>query len=361
MKSTMRVLLAIGIVSAMAGGCSKSETASTQPAAGKQVTAYMYSEYIDPEIVKAFEDETGLKLRIDVYDSTEEMMGKLQQAGAAAQYDVMVVSDHAIPILVKLGLIKPLDKARIANAKNVDKRFADPPYDRGNKHSLPYQWGTVGLMYRKDKVTDKEPSWSWIFDEARQPGPFVLIDSMRDMMGAALKAQGKSVNSRKPDELKAAGELILKAKKSDKCLGFEGGVGGKNKVVSGDAVLAIVYNGDALRAITEDKSGNLDFALPREGTEIWVDAMTVSAQAPNPDGAHRFIDFILRPDVGAQLSNFNQYATPNAAAMADITEEDRTNPIIYPAEEDINRMEYLEDVGGDTKLFDEIWTSVKSR
>jgi spermidine/putrescine transport system substrate-binding protein len=125
--------------------------------------------------------------------------------------------------------------------------------------------------------------------------------------------------------------------------------------------MAIVYNGDALRAITEDKSGNLDFVLPKEGTEIWVDAMTISAQAPNPEGAYQFINYILRPDMGAKLSNFNQYATPNAAALPEITEEDRKNPIIYPAEADISKMEYLEDVGGDTKLFDEIWTSVKSR
>ena len=182
---------------------------------------------------------------------------------------------------------------------------------------------------------------------------------MRDMLGVALKCQGRSVNTRSLDELRAAGELIQKAKKNKNCLGFEGGVGGKNKVASNEACMAIVYNGDAIRAMTETQG--VEYGVPKEGSIIWVDAMTVPAKAPNPEGAHRFIDFILDPKVGAQLSDFNRYASPNAGSLPLVKKEDRKNLGIYPSDETLKKLEYLEDVGKDTQLYDEVWTAVKAR
>ena len=336
------------------------QTQAAAPAApGKELNVYMYSEYIGPELIERFKKETGLAVRISPYETTEEMMAKMQNAGGTSQYDVVVVSDHAIPVMTRLKLLQPLDAAKLPNLKNIDKQFTTAPYDPGNKFSVPYQWGTMGIMYRKDKIPQLDPSWTIFFDPAKQPGPFVLIDSMRDMLGAALLTAGKSISTKTPDDLKKAGELVLAAKKSPKCLGFEGGVGGKNKVTAGQAVMAIVYNGDAVRAMDEEK--NAAFALPKEGTEIWVDAMTVPAQAPNAAAAYQFINFILEAKAGAELSNFNRYATPNAASMPFITEADRKNPAIYPSAEDMKKMQYLEDVGDATRLYDEVWTTVKSR
>ncbi len=327
--------------------------------AGKRVTVYMYSEYIDPELPKEFEKLTGMPVKIDVYENTEEMMAKLQQAGGVSQYDVVVVSDHAIPVLARLGLIQPLGLEKIPNAKNVSAQFKKPPYDPDEKYSLPYQWGTVGLMYRKDKLGQADPSWSLLLNPAKQPGPVVLIDSMRDMLGVALKSLGASVNSKKVEELKEAGQAILRAKRSPKCLGFEGGVGGRNKVADGSALVAIVYSGDAIKAVAED--AHLAYVLPREGAIVWVDAMTISAKAPNAEGAHAFINFILDPEVGARLSNFNRCGTPNGASLGRIRKEDRENPAIYPPAEELKKLEYIEDVGDTTRLYDEVWTAAKAR
>ncbi len=345
-------LLALGL------GCSRSPDTG-QAADTQQINVYMWSEYIDPDIPAGFEKQTGIKVRVDVYEATEEMMAKLQHAGGVQQYDVVVVSDHAVPVLAKLGLIQPLDAEQIPNRKHVSERFRSPAYDPQSRHSLPYQWGTMGLMYRKDKLGEIEPTWALVFDAERQPGPLVLIDSMRDMLAAALKYRGESINSRDPQVLKAAGELVLQTKKGRHALGFEGGVGGKNKVVSGDAALAIVYNGDAMRGIEEEP--NAAFAIPREGTLIWVDAMTVTAGSRHVAAAHRFINYILEPEVGAKLSNFNRYATPNDAALALIDPDDRADEAIYPSEDLMRKMEYLEDLGNDTRLYDEVWTAVKSR
>lgn len=396
MNITIRVLLSFSVALALLAGCDRASepgkpAPATQPAGGtaakpadaatsaketekaaadekadeavppgKRVNVYMWSEYIDPEILEAFEKETGLKVRLDVYESTEDMQAKLQQAGGDRQYDVVVASDHVIPVLAKLKLIQPLPADKIANRVNVAEQFQNPSYDPGSKYSLPYQWGTMGLMYRKDKAPQVDPSWAAVFEEDKQPGPFVLIDSMRDMMAAALKYQGQSINARKPDQLKAAGELILKAKKSPKMLAFEGGASGKNKVASGDAILAIVYNGDAIKAVEEEPE-KLEFVVPKEGTLIWVDAMTIPAHAPNLEGACKFINHILDAKVGAQLSNFNRYATPNAKSMPMIEAKDRENPRIYPSEDLVKKMEYLEDLGEDTRLYDETWTAIKSR
>lgn len=366
MKNTWLPLILAA--SLMLGACGPKETTPSGQApegkkapagGGKEVNVYMYSEYIAPELLDKFKKETGITVRLSPYETTEDMLAKMQQAGGTSQYDVVVVSDHAIPVMTKLKLLQPLDQTKIPNMKNVNQMFASPVYDPGNTFSLPYQWGTMGIIYRKDKVPNLEASWAVFFDPAKQPGPFVLIDSLRDMFAAALLSGGKSLNSKDPAEIKHAGEVILAAKKSPKCLGFEGGVGGKNKVAAGQAVMAIAYNGDAVRAMNEDK--NIGFLIPKEGTEVWVDAMTIPSQAPNPEAAHKFINFILDPQNGAALSNFNQYATPNTESFKFIKPEDGQNPAIYPPLEEVKKMKYLEDLGEATRMYDEVWTTVKSR
>ncbi|HBF33116.1 TPA: polyamine ABC transporter substrate-binding protein [Candidatus Sumerlaeota bacterium] len=331
--------------------------AEAKKAAGK-VNVYMYSEYIDPEIPKEFEKKTGIKVQIDVYEAAEEMVAKMQQGGVS-QYDVVVAPNHWIPVLKTLKLIQPLDKAKIPNYKNIDTQFSKQVYDPDDSLSAPYQWGTIGLIYRKDKVKNFVPSWKSLFDETSQPQGFYLMDEMRPMMSAALISLGKGINTKDSADLKAAGEKLLKAKTSKKCLGLAAGVDGKNKVVAGDAALALVYNGDAVRGMAENDK--VDFVVPEEGTMIWVDCMTLSAKAPNAAAAHQFIDYILDPKVGAQLSNFNRYATPNKASLAGIKDEDKKNTAIYPTPDQMKKLQYLQDLGKDNQLYDEIWTSVKSK
>jgi spermidine/putrescine transport system substrate-binding protein len=323
-----------------------------------QLTVYMYSEYIDPAIPKQFEQATGTAVRVDVYEAQEEMLAKLR-AGGASQYDVIVASDVVVPTLIKLGLVRKLDQARIPHRQNVDEQFLDPEFDPGNAYSWPYQWGTVGLMFRKGVVDPKHLTWATVFDPALQPGPFVLMDEMRTQLALALHHLRKPMNSRAPADLKAAGELLIATKHRHKCLGFDGGVGGKNKVLSGEAALAVVYNGDAVRAMAENDQ--VDFVVPEDGGLIAVDNLLICSGAPNPDAAHAFIDYILDAKVGAQLSVFNHYATPNKASRELMPKPELANYAIYPPERIMRVLEYLQDVGADSKLYDEVWTAVKSR
>lgn len=344
-KLLLAMLTATGL---LLGACSKEDKKADQT-----VTVYMYSEYIDPEMLKEFEAQTGVKVRLDVYESPEEMLAKIEQAGG--KYDVVVASDHAVQVLRAKNMLRELDRSKLPNAVNVSEQFADPAYDRGSKYSLPYQWGTVGLIYRKDRVANLEPSWGVIFDPARQPGPVVYIDSTRDLLGAALRYKGYSVNSTDPAEIKAAAEVVL-AGKAGKVVGFDGSPNGVKKVLSGDATVAVIYNGDGIREMDE----NCAFVTPREGTIIWVDAMTIPTSARNPEAAHKFINYVLGAEAGAKLSNFVQFATPNKASLPLVEQQQRENPGIYPPADDVKKMEYLVDLGDGLKLYDEAWTQIKA-
>lgn len=324
-----------------------------------EVNLFIWSEYIDPDVIKDFEKQSGLKVQVSLYESNDEMIAKLQHAGGISQYDVVIPSNNVITQMIKLELLQKLDHSKVPNMKNLDPQFTNLPFDPGNAYCAGYLWGTEGLLYRKDKYPNLEQSWSVIFDEKKQAGSFLLIDEARDMMGIALKYNGASTNTKNPDEVKKAGETILAAKKSSKALGFEGGVGAKNKVLSEVADMAIVYNGDAARAMGEDQ--RVSYMVPKEGSVIWIDNMCIPAKAPNAEGAHKFINFILDADIGARNANFIQYATPNQAALAKVEKKDRDNPAIYPPKEALAKLEYLEDIGDATRLYDEVWTAVKSR
>ena len=194
-------------------------------AAADELKIFIWSEYMDEEnMPKDFEKATGIPVRLDLYESNEEMMAKLQ-AGGVSQYDIIVPSDYIMPSLINLGLIQPLDHSKIPNLKNLGTKFKETTFDPGNKYSAGWQWGTVGLMYRKDRIKAADAkSWSIIFDPKKDPGPFALIDSVREMMGITLLYLGYDFNSINPKELKAAADLLIETKKRQSCLGFKGGV-----------------------------------------------------------------------------------------------------------------------------------------
>ncbi len=321
-----------------------------------KMNLFIWSEYIDPEIVKSFEQKFDCKVTIDLYEDEDSMLAKIQ-GGGASLYDVVVPPDQQIKTMAKLKLIAPLRHENIPNLKNLEERFRKLPYDMGNKYTVAYQWGTVGLYVRKPKDKPLEESWGLIFDPAKQIGPYLLMDTSRDLIGAALKYKGFSLNSTDKTQLKAARELLLETKK--RSLGFEAGVGAKNKVLAKTAAAAVVYNGDAVRGMKEDPE--TVYFVPKEGSVIWVDNLAVLAKAPHRDMAEKFINYLLEPEVGAKLAAFSQYASPNQAAKALISQEDLKNPAIYPPEEIMPKLQYIEDVGSKSRLFDEIWAQIKAK
>lgn len=322
----------------------------------QKLNVFIWSEYIDPQIVRSFEKQFDCKVSLDLYEDNESMMAKIA-GGGDALYDIVVPSDYVIPAMIHRGLLAPLRHENIPNLTNVDPRFADQPFDPGNRYSAPYQWGTDGIYIRKSAGNPIDETWGLIFDPARQPGPFLLMDDMRLCFGAALKFKGHSVNSTNPVELAEARDLLVEAKK--RSLGFEAGIGGRNRVLTKGAVMAMAMNGDAIRGVKED-SGTYYF-VPREGSGMWLDNLCVPAKAPHRDLAEKFINFILDAHIGAQLANFNQYPTPNGAALEFVNPADLKNPAIYPPADLLRRLEFDRDLGDNTRLYDELWTQIKAR
>ena len=323
----------------------------------KTVTVMIYSEYIDPALVEDFQKTTGYKVKLELYEAQEEMLAKLLTAGTS-KYDVIIASDVVIQQMIQLELISPLDIRKIPNRMNIQPQFQGQSYDPTNAYSLPYLWGTTGILFRGKKVDPDSVSYAMLFDANNTQGRFSLLNESRSMLSMALQAVGYSANSSKPEEINKAVDYILQAKKDSNFVGFEGSVEGKNKVLSHQNWAAIVFNGEAQAAISEDST--LQFVIPKEGSFMWVDAMLLSSKASNVEGAYAFMNFILDANNGAQLAKFINYATPNKGSLDVIDEEYKNNRVINPNSQEIKRMEFLTDLGDAEKLFDEAWMIVKT-
>jgi spermidine/putrescine transport system substrate-binding protein len=316
---------------------------------------FIWREYIDPQVIQSFERECGCNVTVNVYEDNETLLTRLEGGGTSV-YDVVVPSDTIVHSMISRKLLAPLRHENIPNIKNLDPRFAARDYDPGNKFTVPYQWGTVGLYVRKKPGETIDETWGLIFDAKKQIGPFLMIDDARSAIGTALKYKGYSFNSTDKGQLLKARDLLIEVRR--RSLGFESAVSAKNRVLAKACRVGMVYNGDAVRGMRLDP--DTYYFIPREGSEIWLDNLAVPARAPHRDMAEKFINFILDPRIGAQVSNFNLYGTPNRAALEFINSDDRRNPVIYPPPDVMNKLEFVRDLGPRSAWYDELWTSIKS-
>ncbi|MDR0549682.1 MAG: spermidine/putrescine ABC transporter substrate-binding protein [Deltaproteobacteria bacterium] len=321
----------------------------------RQLNLFIWSEYIDPEIISNFEKTHNVKVRLDYYESNEEMIAKLQ-SGLEGVYDLIVPSTYYIPTLINLNLIQPLNRDLLTNINNIMPIYTQLEVDINNKYTIPYQWGTSGLVAKAE--TAPPASWKIVFSD-QNPTNFLLFDTARDALGSALKYLGFSMNTTDLNQIKAAGDLLTLTKKKPTFMGFDSGVGGLAKVVGQVASLAQVYSGEAIRASKEEE--NIHYLIPEEGCEQWLDVLVVPKGAKNVLIAHEFLNYVLEPEVAAKLASFNNYATPNQKALAFIPDEDKNNPGMYPSDQLKQKMEYLRDLGDKSRLYEETWTLVKSR
>lgn len=321
-------------------------------------TLYLYnwSEYMDPDVLKQFEEEFGVKVVEDTFASNEEMLAKLQ-AGASG-YDIIFPSDYMVDIMIEEELLAEIDHENIPNIKNIDELFADPPYDSGMVHCIPYMWGTTGLGYNQDVFEEPPDSWAYVFDPevvSEYEGQITMLDDVRETVGAALKYLGYSLNTTDEGALSEARELLMQQKEWLYAYEAENYA----PLISADeTVIAHGYNGYFLMTALEDE--RIGYTIPREGATIWADNMCVPESAPNKYTAEVFIDFLLRPEVSAALVNYLWYPSPNGAAEEFIDTEILEDPAIYPPEDIMDRLEWIEDVGDATTVYERIWTEVKA-
>lgn len=340
-------LLFVTVVAVFVAGCGKPM---------QQLNVFIWPDYIDPQAVADFERDHDCKVNLDYFEDVGVMQAKMA-AGGASTYDVFVPGHFTLPGLIQRGLVAPLRHENIPNLRNIDPQFLDLEFDRGNRYSAPYLWGTLGIYMRKPKDKPVEETWALIFDAARQPGPFLLLEDPRLTIGTALWSKGYRINTTVPVEMAEAKDLLVAAK--GRSMGFATSFAIKNRVLSKDVAMGIAYYNDALRGEAED--GETRFFIPREGGGIWLDTFSIPAHAPHRDLAEKFINYMLDAKVAARIANFARTATPNKAALEFINPADRINPGIYPPPEVMARLEYAFDLGEKNRLYDELWTQIKSK
>ncbi len=317
---------------------------------------FIYPDYIDPGVVADFEREFNCKVTFDFFEDPNVMDAKLA-AGGSSTYDVVDASHVQLPSLIQRSLIAPLRRENIPNFSNLDPKFVNPQFDPSNRYAAPYLWGTTGIYLRRSADKALEETWALVFDPARQPGPFHLLEDYRLCVGAALHYKGYKMNATDPKELAEARDLLVEAKK--RSLGFASSFAAKNRVLAKDAAMAIVYNNDAMRGEAEDPDTH--YFIPKEGGGIWLDNLCIPAKARHRDLAEKFINHVLDAKAGAKIATFARTGSPNHAALEFINPADRKNPGIYPPPEVMARLEYGYDLGDKNKLYDEIWTQIKAK
>lgn len=324
---------------------------------------YNWSRYMNPAIIDQFEKRYDVEVVQSFYASNPQLFAKLR-AGGASQYDVIFPSNYFLPRLIETGLVQPLDHDRLANLDNLKPRFSDPPYDPGNHYSVPYQWGTTGIAYNTDDLPDAPKSWSILFDpDVNQAHPVALIPDGQVAMAAACAYQGSGWRCRGKKPWIQASKLLANTKSQPYFNGFVAGTPVLQQLARGNVAAGMTFNGDYAfyKKNNPEDFSNIRYVIPEEGAELWVDAMAIPAHAPHPKLAHTFINFILKARIGAQLSNWNAYATPNKASQP-LLDESLQKPPVTPSERQMQRVHFTPSLKGEQlHLFNQLWSSVKTR
>ncbi len=326
-----------------------SPDASPATSAGQVVNVYNWSDYIDPDVIKAFEQDTGIKVRYDVFDSNEVLETKLLTGNSG--YDVVVPSAYFLERQIKAGVFAKLDKAQLAGLANIDPDLAQRAarHDPGNEHSVVYMWGTTGIGYDRTKVQAIMPdapldSWQLIFDPAviarfKDCG-IAMLDDPTDMVGTALLYLGKDPNSESAADLQAAEDALVRIRPYIRTIHSSQYI---DQLANGELCIVVGYSGDVLqardRAAEAGKPLDIGYSIPKEGALMWFDTLAIPADATHKQAALRFIDYLLKPEVAAKNSDFVNYANANAAATALVNEGLRNDPGIYPTAEVKGRLQ----------------------
>ena len=340
MKRSFKLLLlsiCVIIIGTSFVGCNKNYS--------EEISFFNYGENIDEETIKEFEKQYGIKVNVETFDDMETMYQKVSNSGV--KYDVILVSDALMPRMIKNNLVQELNKDNIPNISQIDP---------GNKYSVPYMFGTVGLIYNKDAVKEDVDSWDILWDEKYKNRIF-MFDTYRDTLGVALKKLGYSLNSENPKEIEEAKELLLDQRNLvDPVYGVDNGT---TMIPAGESDINMIWSGEGLNLQAENP--NLVYVVPKEGANFWIDSLCIPSNAKNVSGAEKFINFVSDKESALRIADEIGYTTPNKEARLEQPEEVRNNPNAYMPKEIMDRCEIYTDLPKDVKKeYDNAWIQIKS-
>ncbi len=371
MYDKLRVGLAVASIAAAVSACGKKEEPAAgggQAAAEEQVlNLYIWNDYLADETIPNFEKETGIKVSVSNFGSNEELDSKL--APGSSGYDVVVPSASTYERQIKSGYYQKLDKSLLPNLSNMDPEIQSrlALQDPNNEHAVLHMWGTTGIGYNEEKVKAAMAdapidSWRLVFDpnvaKNFQKCGIAVLDSATEMFSMTLSAMGKNPNSQDPADLEAAGELLMKIRPYLRYIDTQRMI---TDLANGEICVAVGYNGDILQArdrAEENSTGQtIKYMIPKEGSIIWFDSYLIPADAPHPKNAHTFINYMLRPEVIAAVSNYTNYANGNKAATELVDESVRNDPGVYPPPEIMATLAPdLTDTEETTRIMTRMWT-----
>lgn len=321
--------------------------------AQETISVYNWGDYMDPQVLKIFEEETGIKVIYEIYETNEDMYAKIAKGGSS--YDVIIPSDYMVERMIGEGLLRKINWENVPNIKNIDPRFLNEDYDPQTAYSVPYTWGTMGILYNTEFVEEKPTSWDVLMDETYKLD-MLMLNSPRDVLGIALIMTGHDLNSTNPEDLADAKELLIKQKPMVLAYVVDEV---KDKMIGGEAAVSLIWSGDATYCMDENEM--LDYVVPPEGSNVFYDSVCIPSNARNPSGAEKFINFLCRADIAAMNYEYVGYAIPNTAAIELMgAEEYNASPVNNPPQEALDRCNVFRYLGDDTKIYDQIWTEIIS-
>ena len=330
MKKVMALLLVTVMGLSLLSGCGNSGKGKNG-----RVVVYNWGEYIDPETLEMFENEYGIEVVYDEYETNELMYPKV--SAGATKYDVICPSDYMVQKMISEDLLREINFDNVPNAKqNIGAQYWEQSeqFDPGNKYSVPYCWGTVGILYNKKMVNDTVDSWNILWD-TNYAGQILMQDSVRDLFMVALKKNGYSANTLDKAELEQCRDELIAQKPLVQAYVIDAV---RDKMIGNEAAIGVIYSGEAI--FTQRENPDLEYVIPKEGTNIWIDNWVIPKNSENPENAELFINFMCRPDIALMNFDYITYSTPNDAAKDLIEDEDiRNSTIAFP---DLTQYEGLE-------------------
>ena len=321
-----------------------------------EVVVFNWGEYLDYDVLDQFEEETGIKVVYEEYETNEIMYPKV--AAGAIAYDVVCPSDYMIDKMIRNGLLQEINKDNVPNLSNIGERYWkwSEEFDPGNKYSVPYAWGTVGILYNKTMVDDEIDSWNILWDEKYKDN-ILMQDSVRDALMVALKKNGCSMNTENEEEIAQATEDLIAQKPLVQAYVIDQV---RDKMIGDEAAIGVIYSGEAIYSQNENE--NLEYVIPKEGTNLWVDSWVIPKNAQNKENAEAFINFMCRPDIALKNFYYLTYSTPNEAARELIEDEEvRNSTIAYPTDEMLEGCETYTYLGDEVEnMYNDYWNKVKS-
>ena len=353
MNKVYKFVLGIGLIILFLAFGKERLNASSTGSNDKDIYFYNWGDYVDPEILSDFEKETGYKIIYETFDSNEAMMAKIEQG--KTHYDLAFPSEYTVEMMREKGLLKKLDHSKIKGLENIDDRFLDQVYDPGNEYSLPYFWGTFGIIYNTEKYDEKDvDSWKKLWDP-KFKGEILSFDGARETLGIGLLAEGYDLNEKDEKILrKVKNDLVpfmanVKALLADEIRMY---------MAQNEADIGITFSGEAAKA--EAINDKLAYTIPKEGSNIWFDTMVIPKTSKNQEGAYALISYLLRPEVAAKNADYIHYATPNKKALELINPLARADKTLYPDDDIIKKLIVFKNLGKETTiLYNDLFLDLK--